>query len=479
MDNVYSISTKTTRFLSDLVTPLSAYLRLREHFPESILLESADRQGGKRELSFVCCDPIAELRIDADGSVKTSVSAQKEDQRSQTLLDFAPEKRNAMQSALEQFLARFKMAQGTDAGLMNGLFGFISYDSVELMEDIKLSKPSVPEEQIPLAFYRLFRYVLAFDHQNSELTFLQNELASELKDDHAKKILAIIQSAGYQLKPFSATGELSSSLSDDAHAELIESCKQHIKRGDVFQIVPSRKFFQSFKGDDLNVYRALRVINPSPYLFYYKTKEFTLIGSSPEAQIQASGKQISINPIAGTYRRTGNDQEDEQAALKLSQDPKEVSEHVMLVDLARNDLSLQCFPVEVARFKEIEFYSHVIHLVSKVQGTLLPGKTSLGAFCSTAPAGTLSGAPKYKAMELLDRYEPSRRHFYGGAIGVLSFNGDIIHGIMIRTFLSKNGTLITQAGSGVVAESDTQKEVQEVKNKLAALWAAVERASTL
>lgn len=482
MEQPQTISSKTTRLMSDLVTPLSTFLSLRVHFPESILLESADRQGGKKEFSYVCCDPIAEIKVTRDSTVTYFIAAKScHDGAMQTynLSECGVSRQESLQFALATFMKKFDVKDKSKSKFLNGLIGFISYDAVELMEDITLSKPVVAPEDIPLAFYRLFRYVLAFDHQSSELFFIQNELEDEIIDDHSKKILAIIQSARFQIKSFITKGEVSSNLSEEEHGLLIEDCKKHIQRGDVFQIVPSRKYFQQYEGDDINVYRALRLVNPSPHLFYFKTKDFTLMGSSPEAQIQVAEKLVSINPIAGTYLRTGNDAEDEKAALELSQDPKEVSEHVMLVDLARNDLSVHCHPVTVARFKEIEFYSHVIHLVSKVQGSLLDGKTALGAFCTTAPAGTLSGAPKYKAMQLLDRYEPSRRHFYGGAIGVLSFNGDIIHAIMIRSFLSREGVLTTQAGSGVVAESDTQKEVQEVKNKLAALWAAVEKAQTL
>lgn len=476
MKNSYQITTLHSFYIMDLVTPLSAYLRLREHFTESILLESADRQGGRQEFSYICCEPIAEIQVLRDGRVKTSVI---DDCKEYNIDDLELKNKDRLISCLENFILQFKLDINYKLPFANGLFGFISYDATEFMEDIKFRKPVVANEDLPLAFYRIYRHVLVFDHLNNELHFLQNEINSSKPVSEAKKIFAIIQSAAFQLKPFKAIGDCSSNLTDNQHLELIESCRKHIQRGDVFQIVPSRKYFQRFEGDDINVYRALRLINPSPHLFYYKTKDFCLFGSSPEAQIEANSGKVSINPIAGTYRRTGNDQQDRQAAIDLSEDPKEVSEHIMLVDLARNDLSIHCDNVHVERFKEIEFYSHVIHLVSKVSGNLLEGKSALGAFCATAPAGTLTGAPKFKAMELLDIYEPERRHFYGGAIGVHAFNSDIVHAIMIRTFLSRNNVLSTQAGSGVVAESDADKEVQEVKNKLAALWAAVERAELL
>ncbi len=474
MNPSYKITTLHSSFLADLVTPLSAYLRLREHFPESILLESADRQGGRQEFSYVCAEPIAEFSVMRDGTVATVIAGQNSSYNLEGTL-----KPDRLRFALDKFLTQFSAESSLKLPFANGLFGFVSYDSVEFMEDISFTKPAIEEQDLPLAFYRIFRHVLVFDHQNSELHFLQNEINASEAVSEAKRIMAMIQSAAFQIRPFKAIDERSSNLTDEAHLELIESCKKHIARGDVFQIVPSRKYFQKFEGDDFNVYRALRLINPSPHLFYYKTRNFCLFGSSPEAQIESHSGRVSINPIAGTYRRTGNDLEDRNAAQALSEDPKEVSEHIMLVDLARNDLSIHCDDVRVDRFKEIEFYSHVIHLVSRVSGKLLDGKSALGAFCSTSPAGTLSGAPKFRAMELLDQYEPDRRHFYGGAIGVHAFNGDIVHAIMIRTFLSRANILTTQAGSGVVSESDSDKEVQEVKNKLAALWAAVQKAVTL
>jgi anthranilate synthase component 1 len=476
MKEKFQIQTLHSTFVADLVTPLSAYVRLREHFPESVLLESADRQGGRQEFSYLFCEPIAEFSLSREGLAKIRVLSQ------DSSVDFAKSelpKRIWLQTFIEDFLTKFDTPNSSALSFANGPVGFISYDAIEVMEDINLKKAVVELEDLPLAFYRLFKHVLVFDHAAHELHFLQNEIDTDRPIDESKRILSMIQNAAFKLNSFKSCGELSSNMDDSEHLQLIENCKTHIRRGDVFQIVPSRKYFQSFEGDDLNVYRALRVINPSPHLFYYKTKDFCLFGSSPESQIEVHKKEVSVNPIAGTYRRSGQDIEDKERALALSQDPKEVSEHVMLVDLARNDLSVHCDQVKVDRFKEIEFYSHVIHLVSKVSGQLLPDKSAVGAFCSTAPAGTLSGAPKFKAMELLDRYEPQRRHFYGGAIGMFSLSGDVIHAIMIRSFLSRNGVLTTQAGSGVVADSDSDKEVQEVKNKLAGLWAAVKKAESI
>ena len=252
---------------------------------------------------------------------------------------------------------------------------------------------------------------------------------------------------------------------------------KHCKRGDVFQVVLSREFQRKFKGDEFNVYRALRAVNPSPYLFYFDYGDFKLFGSSPEAQIVVKDDQAGIFPIAGTYPRTGDDQKDAQMAEELRSDPKENSEHIMLVDLARNDLSRNARNVKVDTFSEIQYYSHVIHMVSKVTGTIGTGKSTFQIVADTFPAGTLSGAPKYRAMELIDKYENKSRGFYGGAIGFMGFNGDFNHAIIIRSILSKNNMLTYRAGAGVVSDSNEEKELQEVNNKLGALNEAIERAN--
>ncbi|MBE7179038.1 MAG: anthranilate synthase component I family protein, partial [Mucilaginibacter polytrichastri] len=252
-----------------------------------------------------------------------------------------------------------------------------------------------------------------------------------------------------------------------------------IHRGDVFQIVPSRAFSQRFTGDEFNVYRALRSINPSPYLFYFDYGNFKLFGSSPEAQLTINKGEATIYPIAGTFKRTGSDTEDAEIALQLKNDPKESAEHVMLVDLARNDLSRHCDDVEVQAFKEVQFYSHLVHLVSKVSGKLRLGVDSFSVVADTFPAGTLSGAPKYRAMEIIDQNEPHLRSFYSGALGFMGFNGDFNHAIMIRSFLSKENTLNYQAGAGIVTASDPETELQEVNNKIAALRKALIEAEHL
>jgi anthranilate synthase component 1 len=264
-------------------------------------------------------------------------------------------------------------------------------------------------------------------------------------------------------------GKKSSNLTDEQFIEFVKKGKDHCYRGDVFQLVLSRRFSQGFKGDEFNVYRTLRSINPSPYLFFFDYGYFRIFGSSPEAQLIVQDSKAEIHPIAGTFRRTGDDEKDAKAAEALAKDPKENSEHVMLVDLARNDLSRNGSKVEVEKNREVQFYSHVIHLVSKVTCKMKKSAKTFRVVADTFPAGTLSGAPKHKALQLIDRYETTKRNFYGGAIGYMDFHGNFNHAIIIRSFLSKNHELHYQAGAGIVADSVPENELQEVYNKLGAL----------
>ncbi len=473
----FTIQTSVKRALADTVTPVSIYLRLRAKFPETMLLESADYRGTDNSFSYICCMPFAHLTLNNGTFVEELPDGSSE---SRSVESYRAEGESPVQKALERFAGRFSAAPAAPlpAGVINGMFGYLAFDAIENIEDIKLQAKQVAHEAIPQLRYSVFRYVLAINHFKDEIYFLENSCARDQRTT-AVDIAALAFCGEVKPGSFHATGAEESNLSDEAHVELINKCKRHIFRGDVFQIVPSRKFMQRFEGDDFNVYRALRSLNPSPYLFYFDYGSYHIFGSSPEAELVVKGSQASIHPIAGTYRRSGDETEDLKAASRLLDDPKESAEHVMLVDLARNDLSIHCYPVAVDRFKEVQLYSHVIHLVSKVSGTLKAGESSIAVLTSTFPAGTLSGAPKYKALQLIDSYEPSRRHFYGGALGFIGFNGDINHAIMIRSFLSKDGILCSQAGSGIVADSVPETEVAEVRHKLGALKAAVKMAEEL
>lgn len=465
----FKIIARCRTALADTVTPVSLFSNLRRRYPGSILLESSDYRGSENSFSYIGIEPIARCEILENSFVAEFPDGTREEQKLAAYGEAT--------TLLRSFVQRFDLQpeRPLPAGVLSGLFGYISYAAIEKFEDIAFSGVEDPEQRIPLLRYTLFRRVIAINHFKSELHLLTHHFqgapsASELDLEE------LCRGSVPPLAPFHLTGNEESNLTDEQHQQLVLRCKQHIFRGDVFQIVPSRKFSQTFSGDDFQVYRSLRSLNPSPFLFYYDCGEFALFGSSPEAQLVVKGGKASIFPIAGTYARTGNDAEDAAAAARLRDDPKESSEHVMLVDLARNDLSIWCHPVAVERFKEIEFYSHVIHLVSRVSGALSSSTSPLDVLTATFPAGTLSGAPKHMAMRLLDTYEPTRRTFYGGAIGFIGFNGETVHAILIRSFMSKHGKLHFQAGSGIVADSDPQTEVQEVRNKLAALRAALRKA---
>ena len=460
----YKLSTLSKKLLADTLTPVNIYLKLRDVFAGSILLESSDYHGHENSLSFICCDPIAsfqasgntvEIRYPGNSIEKTTL-----------------ESREQILEKLEVFKNSFDVSETPTSKYVNcGLFGYISYDSIRFFEDVQLN---LTQEMIPDIIYKLYRFVIVVDHFSNELNLFEHS-ANE-KDQRGRgleRIEQILYSNRFATYKFSLVNGEESTFTDAEFLDVIEKGKEHCYRGDVFQIVLSRRFTCAFKGDEFNVYRSLRSINPSPYLFYFDYGNFKLFGSSPEAQLQVKNNMANIFPIAGTFRRSGNDQEDADLASKLSADEKENAEHVMLVDLARNDMSRNAEHVTVEVFKEIQFYSHVIHLVSKVTGKVRDSSSVLRMAADTFPAGTLSGAPKHMAMTLINKYENVNRSFYGGAIGFIGFDNSFNHAIMIRTFLSYENKLIYQAGAGVVAKSKAESELQEVNNKLTALRKAV------
>ncbi len=382
-----------------------------------------------------------------------------------------------MVDQLSDFISSFEITAGEKEMMVDGIFGYSTYDAVQYFEDIRLQSPMPVKEEIPDIRYNFFRFILAINHLTNELLLFENIVNGG--ESGIDRVTSLLHNRNIATYGFDVSGSESSNLTDADYRKMVVKGKEHCYRGDVFQIVLSRQYFQPFKGDEFNVYRALRSINPSPYLFYFDYGSYRLFGSSPEAQIEVKGGKAYINPIAGTFRRTGNDKEDQELARKLAQDEKENAEHVMLVDLARNDLSRTTDKVTVEEYREIQFYSHVIHMVSRVSGTLPGGASSIRIMAESFPAGTLSGAPKYKAMELIDRYEGKRRGYYGGTIGFIRLNGDINHAIMIRSFLSRDHMLYYQAGAGIVSESTEEGELQEVNNKLAALKSAIEMARSM
>jgi len=464
------INTKYTKLLADTTTPVSIYLRLRDVFPNSLLLESSDYHSRENSMSYVCCEPIGGLSLTGGELAINYPNGTKESYKAGEF---------ELLEQIDNFLAAFETEQTGLKIISNGLFGYFTHEAVEHFETIKLKVSDKTDRRIPEMQYHIYRYIIAIDHFKNELYIVENQVEGAEKEDGLEKMSYLIRNKNFPEYHFQTIDAEQSNLTNEGFMAIVEKMKQHIFRGDVFQIVPSRAFSQQFSGDEFNVYRALRSINPSPYLFYFDYGDFRIFGSSPEAQITVKNRVASIFPIAGTFKRSGDDEKDAEIARALEADPKESAEHVMLVDLARNDLSRHCTQVEVKAFKEVQYYSHLIHLVSHVSGTLRPGVSSFKVVADTYPAGTLSGAPKFRAMEIIDENENIKRSFYSGAIGYLGFNGDFNHAIMIRSFLSKNNTLHFQAGAGIVADSVAESELKEVDNKIAALRKALEMAESI
>ncbi|GGG55027.1 anthranilate synthase component I family protein [Bizionia arctica] len=464
----FSLYTHHKKILADTMTPVSIYLKIRDKFPNSILLESSDYRGNDNSFSYICCNPIASIKVKdeiitqtfPDGSVFTNNI----------------NKETRVTEVIHKFTKRFKVqADDQFKFINNGIFGYIAYDAVRYFEDIEISKKE-DHLNIPDIYYAVYQNIIAINHFKNEAYVFAHCFNAENNID---EILQLIKSKNFTAFNFSTQGETTSNLTDNEYKDQVELAKKHCARGDVFQLVLSKKFSQDFKGDEFNVYRALRSINPSPYLFYFDYGDFKIFGSSPEAQLIINKDKAEIHPIAGTFKRSGDDEKDAELAKKLALDEKENAEHVMLVDLARNDLSRNGSEVLVEKYREVQFFSHVIHLVSKVTGTKHKDTKTMQMVADTFPAGTLSGAPKHKAMQLIEAYEKTSRGFYGGAIGFMDFEGNFNHAIMIRTFLSKNHQLHWQAGAGLVSKSNPEDELQEVYNKLGALTKAIELAEDI
>jgi anthranilate synthase component 1 len=465
----YTIRTKARKLLADTITPVSIYLRIRDVYPNSLLLESSDYHGNENSYSFICLKSIASFEAENGVATETYPDATV---TVTPLTDPGDFKRR-----FSAFLQSFKKDGSNEDVPVNGFFGYTAYDAIQYFETLKLKAPVKSAHKIPDVRYHFFNYIIAINHYQNVLHIIENRINGE--PDELEKIESLINSRNLAIYGFGTMGEEKSNITDDQYKQMVTRGKEHCYRGDVFQVVLSRQFSQQFTGDEFNVYRALRSINPSPYLFYFDYGNYKIFGSSPEAQLKVQNGKAYINPIAGTFKRTGNDEKDKLLANQLSTDLKENAEHVMLVDLARNDLSRHARNVKVESYREVQFYSHVIHLVSAVSGEISEGSDIVDMMTATFPAGTLSGAPKYKAMQLIDQYENQNRGYYGGAIGFLDFEGRFNHAIMIRTFLSLGNTLFYQAGAGIVAISDEESELQEVNHKLGALKNAIEMAKSI
>ena len=439
-------------------------MRLRDLYPQSALMESSDYHEKDNSRSFIGIEPMASVAIGHGQATITYPDG--------STLTHEVNKDYRSDKAIHELIDHINV-EGDDAK-MCGLFGYTSFNAVRYFEDINVKDETQAKNDAPDLLYILYKVVIVFDHFNNTLKVVS--LDGEEKIDAVMKAMNKANVKAYDFHP---VGDVRSTLTDDEHRENIRRGIKHCLRGDVFQIVLSRRFIQQYEGDDFKLYRALRSINPSPYLFYFDFGGFRIFGSSPETHCRIEGRKAYIDPIAGTTKRTGDAEADRKGAEYLRNDPKENAEHVMLVDLARNDLSRNCHGVKVDFYKDLQYYSHVIHLVSRVSGELDNGADPIKAFIDTFPAGTLSGAPKVRAMQLISEYEPHNRGAYGGCIGYIGLDGSLNQAITIRTFVSRNGELWFQAGGGIVAKSNVEYELQEVNNKLGALRKAIIKAEEL
>ena len=491
----YNYKTVTRKILADLYTPVGVYMRLRDIYPQSALMESSDYHGSDNSRSFIGVHPIASIAVGHGIVTATYPDGKVEKQELPAFGEGKGEEcKLAISKAINDFIQSFHVeGEGKD---FCGLYGFTTFNAVRYFENIPVKDTTMEKNDAPDIYYIMYKDIIVFDHFNNTMELIVlNEANEEEKSEEAKlensslstlhssleidALLKAVNKANVKPYDFHPVGETTSTLTDEEHKANIRRCIQHCLRGDVFQIVVSRRFVQKYEGDDFKLYRALRSINPSPYLFYFDFGGFRIFGSSPETHNRIVGNKAFIDPIAGTTKRTGDMEQDRKAAEFLRNDPKENAEHVMLVDLARNDLSRNCHGVKVDFYKDMQFYSHVIHLVSRVSGTLDEGADHIKEFIDTFPAGTLSGAPRVRAMQIISELEPHNRGAYGGCIGFIGLNGDLNQAIVIRTFISRNGELWFQAGSGVVAKSNDQYELEECNNKLGALTKAIHIAEKL
>lgn len=462
------IYVQSRKYLADTVTPVHLYLKLRDHFDESGLLESTDFRSIENCHSYLGLGKLAAITVRA-GIMKVELPGG-------VIREHRLVKPHDLSERLQEFMDQFEFQRHGEYHLLNGIFGHFNFDAIQYFDTITFD-PAKRTTDIPDVRLTLYRFIIAIDHFKDEMYIMENSLDGQ--SNGIEYLDSLILNEQVSTFRFHKEGEESSSLTDQEYRDLVSKGKYHCQIGDVFQVVFARRFRQGFTGDDFNVYRALRSVNPSPYLFYFDMGNYRIFGSSPESQLVIKNGVASVNPIAGTYKRTGNDDQDQQRAKELALDPKENAEHIMLVDLARNDLGVHSDKVEVRVLKEVQYFSHVIHLVSKVDGQLSQGHNIFKVFGDTFPAGTLSGAPKYKAIELINAYEPEHRNFYGGSIGFVGFDGSLNHAITIRSFLSKDQVLHYEAGAGIVFSSVEENELQEVSNKLGALRKAMSEAQNI
>jgi anthranilate synthase component 1 len=456
---VKKIYSNSTDMLSDTITPISVFLNLRDVYKSVSLFESSDYNSKENSKSFICVNPLVTLKVN-NGELQNI-----ESDKLKSKTKFSSIQDLQCQTSEYEFV-------NFDLQKYNGFFGYFSYDSIKYFESVK-PKVKTKYEDVSEIYFSIFEYIIVFDNFSNRAQIIANSF-EDVETDFSSILIEVYKHSFYKSQ-FKLTDEEKVSNTNGEFLTNVNKAKGNVRKGDVFQLVISRCFSQTYLGDDFQVYRELRALNPSPYMFYFNMEKAKVFGTSPEAQVKVTNGLAEIHPIAGTVKRSKDIDKDLKSTRELQANPKENAEHVMLVDLARNDLNRTCKNVKVTDYKKIQNFSHVIHMVSKVTGEVV-GDDSLKTFAQSFPAGTLSGAPKYRAMELIQDYETDNRGFYGGAIGQICPNGDLNMAIIIRSCLSQNNTLNYQAGAGVVLDSIPELELKEVDNKIKAVRTAIQMA---
>ncbi|RPJ64882.1 MAG: anthranilate synthase component I [Acidobacteria bacterium] len=462
--------------IADLLTPVSAFLKIAEHSDYAFLLESVEGGEQVARYSFLGKDPFLILRAASDGRAIIERAGER------------TESDESLMATLRRLMADFRSpAVPSLPRFTGGAVGFLGYDAVPWFEPVAL-QPEAAEEA-PAAGFMLFDTVLAFDHVAHRILIIANarigpdsDLASLYQFACAKIDFLERELQRSLSQPVAASADgpkVRSNVTREQFERAVRAGKEHIAAGDVYQVVLSQRFDVDVAAEPFTVYRALRHVNPSPYMFFVRMGHRSLVGASPEMLVRVEGRRVETHPIAGTRPRGGNEAEDQRLAEELKASEKERAEHVMLVDLGRNDVGRVCEygTVRVPQFMGLERYSHVMHLVSVVEGRLAPDCDRLDALMSCFPAGTVSGAPKIRAMEIIAALEPERRGSYAGAVGYLDFAGNLDFCIAIRTIDMTGGKARVQAGAGIVADSDPSAEFDETCDKARALLRALELAS--
>ena len=465
------IHTRSARRLADVQTPVGLYLKVRDMYPESVLLESSDFHGGEDSLSFIGMDPISRFEV-KDGVISLQYPGRKTE-----VVKYPSDPALSVTEALNEFIHSFEQQTNDNPSGINGFFGYTSYDSARYFGNTHPDGKSSDVPDIPDMVYLYYRYILVLNHFKNEFTLVENLRDGE--PSRMDEVLHLLENRNYASYNFVPSGGVTSPITDEEYLGMVRRGIEHCQRGDISQIVLSRCFSQDFSGDDFKVYRSLRSINPSPYLFYFDFGSYRIFGSSPKTHCRVSNDQAHVYVMAGAIERTGDNEQDETLAEQLFKDPRENAEHFTLVDLARSDLSRNISCVKLDSYREIQYYSHVIQLCSIVSGNVEPGSNSIRIFADTFPAGILSGAPKIRAMELIHEIENHRRGCYGGCIGYIGLNGDLNQAITIRSFLSKDNRLYYQAGTGIANQSHPETGLKEVNARLGTLKKAIDMAARL